>query len=257
MGYSALKYSKSGQVLIVSIIKMLDDDGTTIRLASELADLAKEIMWDDQINAAILTGASDDTFSVLADPKAALSLLSSEWDVVPVKPAEVIAGFEQPVIAAIQGEAIGQGLEVLLACDLRIGDASCSFGFPQIKDGYIPWDGGTQRLSRVVGKAKTMEMLLTGEIIDAQEALRINLINKIVPSGEVMCFVKNMAADIASRGPISLKYTKEAVYKGMDLTLNQGLRLEADLYLHLHTTEDRTEGIRAFLEKRKPEFKGK
>lgn len=257
MVYKALKCSKSGQVLIVSIIKMLDDDGTTIQITSELSDLAKEIMWDDEVNVIILTGASDDTFSVLADPTASFSWLSSEWGAAPVKPADVIAGFEQPVIAGIQGEVIGQGLEVLLACDLRIGDASCSFGFPQINDGYMPWDGGTQRLSRVVGKAKSMEMLLTGEIIDAQEALRINLINKIVPSGEVMSFVKDMAADIASRGPISLKYTKEAVYKGMDLTLNQGLRLEADLYLHLHTTEDRTEGIRAFLEKRTPEFKGK
>jgi enoyl-CoA hydratase len=256
MVYNNLKYKRSGNALIVSIIKMLDNDGTTVQITSELSDLAKEILWDDEIKVIILTGASDDTFSASAEPAASFSWLSDEWGVEPVKPALVVAGIEQPVIAAIQGEVIGQGLEILLACDLRIGDTSCSFGFPQINEGHMPWDGGTQRLSRLVGKAKAMEMLLTGEMIDAKEALRINLINKIAPYGETMSFVENMAADIASRGPISLKYTKEAVNKGMDLTLDQGLRLEADLYLHLHTTGDRTEGIRAFLEKRKPEFKG-
>jgi len=168
MTYKVLKHTKSGQVLTVSIIKILDESGTTNQIASELDDLSKEVMWDDEINVVILTGASDNTFSALADPAASFSWLSNERGKESVKLADVIAGIEQPVIAAIQGEVIGQGLEALLACDLRIGDASCSFGFPQINDGFMPWDGGTQRLSRLVGKAKAMEMLLTGEIIDAQ-----------------------------------------------------------------------------------------
>jgi enoyl-CoA hydratase/carnithine racemase len=257
MVYHAFEHHKSGQTMVINIASLIDDNGTTVRFASELVDLSKEMMWDDDINVIILSGKSNDTFSVAADPVASFSWLDDEWGVEPEKPAEIIAAIEKPVIAAIRGDITGQGLELVLACDLRIGDDSCRFGFPQIKDGFMPWDGGTQRLSRVVGKAKALEMLLTGEMIDAHEAFHYNLLNKIVPSEEMMSCVKNMADDVASRGPISLRYTKEAVYKGMDMTLDQGLRLEADLYLHIHTTEDRTEGIQAFKEKRTPQFKGK
>jgi enoyl-CoA hydratase/carnithine racemase len=108
-----------------------------------------------------------------------------------------------------------------------------------------------------VGKGKALEMILTGEIIDVQEAYRIGLVNTVTPSGQLMTIVIKMAQEMASKGPIALRYTKEAIYKGMDLTLEQGLRLEADLYLLLHTTQDRTKGIRAFREKKTPKFEGK
>jgi enoyl-CoA hydratase/carnithine racemase len=161
------------------------------------------------------------------------------------------------VIAAISGDVIGQGLELALACDLRIASETSHFGLPQIKTGHLPSDGGTQRLSRLVGRGKGLEMILTGEIIDAQEALRIGLVNKVVPKKDLMEVTMKMAQEMASRGPIALRYIKEAIYKGMDMTLEQGLRLEADLYLILHTTKDRTEGIQAFRGKRKPKFEGK
>jgi enoyl-CoA hydratase/carnithine racemase len=121
----------------------------------------------------------------------------------------------------------------------------------------IPSDGGTQRLARLVGRGKTLEMILTGEVIDAQEALRIGLVHRVVPKKDLTEVAMKMAQEMASKGPIALRYTKEAVYKGMDMTLEQGLRLEADLYLLIHTTKDRTEGIQAFREKRKPKFEGK
>jgi enoyl-CoA hydratase/carnithine racemase len=108
-----------------------------------------------------------------------------------------------------------------------------------------------------VGRGKALEMILTGEVIDAQEALRIGLVNKVVPNKDLMEVTMKMAQDMASKGPIALRYTKEAIYKGMDMTLEQGLRLEADLYLLIHTSKDRTEGIQAFQEKRKPKFEGK
>jgi enoyl-CoA hydratase/carnithine racemase len=143
-----------------------------------------------------------------------------------------------------------------LACDVRIASETSKFGLPQIRAGLVPWDGGTQRLSRTVGKAKALEMILTGELIDAREANRIGLVSRIVPADKVTTTVMELAKDMASKSSVSLEYCKEAIVKGMDLTLEQGLRLEADLYFLMHTTHDRKEGIKAFQEKRKPKFKG-
>ena len=170
---------------------------------------------------------------------------------------EQIASIDRPVISAIDGEVTGLGLELALACDIRIATEISHFGLPHVREGLIPWDGGTQRLSRLVGRSKAMEMILTGEIIDAQEAYRIGLVNRVVPPKELMSLVMDMAREIASKGPVALRYAKEAIHKGMDLTLEQGLRLEADLYFLLHTTKDRTEGIRAFQEKSSPRFEGR
>jgi enoyl-CoA hydratase/carnithine racemase len=171
--------------------------------------------------------------------------------------AAIMETFACPVIAAINGAALGQGLELALACDLRICSQNATFAMPQVTYGEMPWDGGTQRLSRLVGRGKALEMVLLGECIDAQEALLIGLVHKMVSSGELMGAVQEMAHKIADQSPISLAYSKEAIHKGMDLTLDQGLRLEADLYCLIHTTRDRTEGIKAFREKRKPQFEGK
>ena len=154
-------------------------------------------------------------------------------------------------------DAVGLGLELALACDIRICTEPCHFGFPHIEKGSIPRDGGTQRLPRLVGKAKAIEMILMGESIDAREACRIGLVNRIVPSEDLTASVMKMALEMASKAPFSLKYAKEAICKGMDLTLEQGLRLEGDLYFLLHTTRDREEGIKAFREKRTPRFEGK
>jgi enoyl-CoA hydratase/carnithine racemase len=128
---------------------------------------------------------------------------------------------------------------------------------PQVADGQMPWDGGTQRLARLVGRGKALELLLLGEAIEAREAQRIGLVHRAVPHAELMTVVMDMAHKMAGKSPTSLAYVKEAIHKGMDLTLEQGLRLEADLYYLIHTAGDRTEGIRAFREKRQPQFKGK
>ena len=170
---------------------------------------------------------------------------------------DALAAMPQPVIAGIDGEAVGIGLEALLACDIRIASGSSRFGLPQIRQGTIPCCGGTQRLARTVDKGSALEMILTGEAIDADTANRIGLVNKVVSTVDLEASVLNMAVKMAGKGPISLQYAKEAVYSGMELTLDQGLGLEADLYFLLHTTEDRTEGVRAFRGKRPAKFMGK
>ncbi|OGN88727.1 MAG: hypothetical protein A2Z74_00205 [Chloroflexi bacterium RBG_13_46_9] len=148
-------------------------------------------------------------------------------------------------------------MEIALACDIRIASTTAHFAFPNVARGIIPMDGGTQRLSRIVGKGKALELILTAETIDAAEAEKIGLVSKAVAPGLLSVEVEALVKVMATKAPIALRYIKEAVNKGADMTLEQGLRLEADLYFLLHTTEDRTEGIKAFQQKRTPEFKGK
>jgi enoyl-CoA hydratase/carnithine racemase len=171
--------------------------------------------------------------------------------------AAAIAAIDRPVIAAINGDAMGEGLELALAADIRISADNALFGIPQIASGHIPADGGTQRLPRIIGRGKALEMLLTADTISAAQALEIGLVSKVVPAAELMAEAQKLAETVAAKGPLALRYLKEAIIKGMDMTLEQGLRLEADLYFLLHTTSDRTEGIKSYLEKRTPKYQGK
>lgn len=244
-------------VMIVNILEPVDNPLKLAQLSDELTELCDGITWDEEIRVVILSGAEEIFFSAGKDSEETAAKADEEQTMSWPSIAGHIAKLDKPVIAALNGNVTGQGLELALACDIRIATETSSFGVPHVKAGFIPWDGGTQRLSRLVRKGKALEMILTGETLDVQEAYRIGLVNKIVPSVELMAVVKEMAQEIASKGPIALKYAKEAIYKGMDLTLEQGLRLEADLYLLLHTTKDRTEGIQAFLKKKTPHFKGR
>ena len=170
--------------------------------------------------------------------------------------AKSVAAIDRPVIAAINGEAVGLGLEIALAADIRIAADKAVFGLPEVAEGQMPADGGTQRLPRIIGRGKALELLLTGDTVNSSQALEIGLVSKVVPAAELEDEARKLAQTIAAKGPIALRYLKEAIIKGMDMTLEQGLRLEADLYF-LHTTSDRTEGIKAFLEKRPPKYEGK
>lgn len=259
MVYHALNCQKKENVMAVSITEPgpVNSLVTLTQLSEELHQLYDEIIGDEEIRVLILTGDGEKSFSMETDSFGPLLWDIEETGMKTWSLAEPIAKLDQPVIAAIHGDAIGQGLELALACDIRIASETSCFALPHIKAGLIPWDGGTQRLSRLVGKGNAVEMILTGKVIDAKEAYRIGLINKIVPPEELMTVVLDMAQGMASKGPIALRYTKETVYKGLDMTLEQGLRLEADLYLLLHTTQDRTEGIKAFREKKTAQFKGK
>jgi enoyl-CoA hydratase/carnithine racemase len=163
----------------------------------------------------------------------------------------------QPIIAAIGGYCFGGGLELALACDIRIASADSRLGLTEVDLAIIPGGGGTQRLPRVVGRGKALEMILTGARIDAAEALRIGLIERVVPAGESLKAAQELAATLAAKAPVALRYAKEAVTKGLELPLTDRVRLENDLATLLRTTEDRVEGAKAFLEKRKPRWQGR
>ena len=163
----------------------------------------------------------------------------------------------QPIIAAIGGFAFGGGLELALACDMRIAAANATLGLTEVNLAIIPGGGGTQRLPRIVGRGKALEMILTGARIPADEALRIGLVERVVPEGQALAAATELARTLAARAPVALRYAKEAVVKGLELPLADGLRLETDLSTLLRTTEDRVEGAKAFLEKRPPRWTGR
>jgi enoyl-CoA hydratase/carnithine racemase len=256
MLHPTLTHQKEEDLVVIRIGLVKTPEEMT-QLSGELRDLCEDITFDPDIRVVVLTGADKNSFSI----EAGISLSDSESGEDPEPEiwslTDPIAKLDLPVIAGITGDTMGQGLELALACDIRIASEAARFALTHIKSGLIPGDGGTQRLSRLVGKGKGIEMILTGEMIDAQEALRIGLVNRIVPSEKLQETAMQMAREMASKGPIAMKYAKEAINKGIDMTLEQGLRLEADLYLLLHTTQDRAEGIQMFQKKGVPQFRGK
>ena len=172
-------------------------------------------------------------------------------------PFGCLADLPQPVVCAINSDATGAGLELALASDVRIAAAGATFSVPEVSMGLLPLAGGTQRLPRLIGRAKALEMILIGEPIGAEEALRIGLVSAVVPRDRLLAEAEAIATRIAERGPLAVRDAKEAISRGREMPLEQALRFETDLTIILQTTEDRTEGVRAFLEKRNAEFKGR
>ena len=213
---------------------------------------------DDEAWVAIITGAGDKAFSAGFDLK---ELIPGE-DKLPSPgggPPLIQRGLYiwKPFIAAINGVAMGGGLELALACDLRIAAETATLSVPEVKWNLIPGWGGTQRLPRMIPMAKAAEMLLTGDRIDANEAYRLGIVNKVVPAAELMDAAEAMANKIAKNGPLAVRAAKEAMIRGTSMTLDEGMQLELDLVESLLNTEDAKEGPKAFAEKRKPEFKGR
>ena len=169
----------------------------------------------------------------------------------------IVSAFPRPVVAAINGAAFGGGLELALACDIRIAGDDAQLGLTEVNLAIIPGGGGTQRLPRLVGRGKALEMILTGARLKADEALAIGLVERVVPAESAKKAAQDLARTIAEKAPIAVRYAKEAVVKGLELPLADGLRLEGDLSALLRTTDDRLEGARAFVEKRKPRWSGR
>ena len=242
----------------------------TAAVAAELRDCCAELSLRDDIAVAIITGAASTNADAGADanPAFAVGRANPPADIrqAPMPQriaaldalavADAVAALPMPVIAKINGNAIAHGLELSLAADLRIAADTARLGCGGLDEYPFPFDGATQRLPRLVGPGRARELLLTGRLLTADEALDIGLVNRVVPAAQLDAAVADLSAAIAAAAPIASRYVKEAIQSGADLTLQQGLRLEADLSILLHSTADRAEGLRAFHEKRPPVFTG-
>ena len=243
-------------IACLDLIYQPEGFGDTYQLLVELSELCEQIAAADRVRVVVLNpGGGRLSFSTNA-----IASTLNRIDQIPMEEhrcaADMLARLPQPVIVGIGAEMSGPGLELALACDLRVAVDGIRFSMSHVMDGEMPSWGGTQRLTRLVGKGPALQLLLTGEAIDAREAERIGLINRMVNPDQLEATTMELAAKLASKGPIALRYLKEAVYQGMDMSLEQGLRLEADLYFLLHTSRDRNEGVRAFQEKRSARFEG-
>lgn len=231
------------------------------QMREEIVQAMTEIRGDPDIRVAILTGAGERAFSAGRDLKEAAQekrpIIESRQQKLERGDTETIASLNKPIIAAINGYALGGGLEMALACDIRVAVEEAKLGLPEVTRGMIPGSGGTQRLSRLIGLGKALELILTGAIIDAHEALRLGLVNKVVPRSDLMSAAEEYARKIAANGPLAVVLAKEAIRKGYEMSLEDGLRLETDLSSLLQTSEDIKEGARAFVEKRPAQFKGR
>ena len=258
--YKTLIYQKKDSIGVLFINRPDKLNAISNELTEELESLLDEIEKDEALRVLVITGAGEKAFVAGADIQELKDRDALAGRKVSRKRQEIFARIENlavPVIAAVNGYALGGGLELALACSVRICSERAQFGAPEVKLGIIPGDGGTQRLPRLVGLGRAMEMILTGDFIDAQEAYRIGLVNKIVPHDALMEKTMELAELMAQRPPLAVRYAKEAVNRSQEGDSVSGYALESYLHALACTTVDKKEGVAAFLEKRKGTFKGK
>ncbi|MDI7247385.1 MAG: enoyl-CoA hydratase-related protein [Bacillota bacterium] len=226
----------------------------------EIGQAFAQLAGDPALRAVILTGAGDRAFVAGADIKEFPGLTREAGVDMSRRGQAVlnrIAAFPRPVIAAVNGLCLGGGCELAMACDIRIASDAAKFGQPEVNLGLIPGYGGTQRLARLVGPAVAKELLFTGRVIDAREALAIGLVNTVVPHARLMDACLDLAGTIASKAPVAVRLAKMAINEGLGAGVEEGLEIEARWFGDACATEDMREGVQAFIEKRKPEFTGK
>ena len=258
--FQLLKFETKGAIAYVTVNRPDKLNALNSGVMAELRQAFTAIKEDAAVRVAILTGAGEKAFVAGAD----IGELAKQ-DPVGAKEythrgqavLDLIENLGKPVIACINGFALGGGCELAMACSFRLASDNAKLGQPEVKLGIMPGYGGTQRLPRLVGKGLANQLLLTGEMINAQEALRIGLVNEVVPLGELIPRAEVIAAKIVANAPLAVQYCLEAVNKGMDVPLAEGLYLEAVLFAVSCSTEDKKEGTTAFLEKRAANFKGK
>jgi len=254
---SYLLLSRESGVAVVQFNRPEVLNALNMKLMAELVDSLEALDKDDEIRCIVLTG-NEKAFAAGADIKemadaSAVEMVKRDqfarWD--------RIRKIKKPIIAAVSGFALGGGCELMMTCDIVIASETAKIGQPEINIGVMPGAGGTQRLTRAVGKVKAMEMVLTGSTVSADEALRWGLVNKVVPVESYLQEAKNLAREIASKPPVAVRLAKEAILKSFDTTVEGGLEFERKSFYLLFASEDQKEGMKAFMEKRKPEWRGK
>ena len=264
MDFQTILFEVRNQIAFVMFNRPDSMNAMNRQMMKELVDACRQVEEDVGIRVAIFTGAGEKAFSAGMDLKE-----RSETSFSPIERRQqklsatiqtqtrAVAAMTKPTIAAIRGYCVGGGLEFALACDMRVAAEDAKLGLAEVKRGLIPGSGGTQRLPRTVGVAKALEICLTGDNVTGGEALRLGLVNIAVPASDVMKAAEDLAARILKGAPMSVLFIKEAIKKGVELSLDEGFRLESDLSALIATTEDSKEGPRAFAEKRAPVWKGK
>jgi len=258
--FKVLLVEKEDGIATVTINRPKVLNALNDQVFSELKQVFEMMEDDDEVKVAVITGAGDKAFVAGAD----IAMMSThtflqarDLTYKGFKAQQTIAHFPKPTIAAVNGFAFGGGCEIAMCCDIRIASEKASFGQAEINLGIIPGGGGTQRLPRLVGMGIAKEMVFTGKPIDAKRAYEIGLVNRVVPHEELMNEVMKMAKTLMSKSTVTLKFAKTAMDLGIETDLETGLQIERELFAECFATEDMREGLSAFLEKRKPNFKGK
>ncbi len=256
MPHEMIVTETDGAVAVIRLNRPESLNALCDQLMSELADALRGFDSDKSIRCIVLTG-SDRAFAAGADIKEMLprrypEVMREDF----IAPWEIVTTVKKPVIAAVAGFALGGGCELAMMCDIILAAETAKFGQPEINLGVIPGAGGTQRLTRAIGKAKAMEMILTGRMMDAHEAERANLVARVVPAADLMAEALKLAEKLAALSPVALAVAKQAVNRAFETTLGEGVRVERSLFLPLFGTADQQEGMAAFAEKRKPRFSG-
>jgi enoyl-CoA hydratase len=260
MQFKNIIYEKKDGVAWIIINRPQVMNALDIESRKEILAALQDADSDKDVRVVVLTGSGDKAFCAGADLRIFREMNAYEArDYVKLakQVARTIETLSKPVLAVVKGYALGGGLELVLACDLVIASEDAKFGQTELNVGLIPGVGGTQRLPRVIGIRRAKEMIYTGQIIDAEEAYRLGLVNKVVPAEKLNETLNELLTQIKSKSPLILKLAKQAVNKAFEADLTSGLDYESELFVYCFTTEDQKEGVKAFLEKRRPEFKGR
>jgi len=257
VNFETILQSKENGVGVITLNRADALNALNTRMVEELIEALDSFEKDEDVRCVVIAG-SEKAFSAGADIKEMVEMTAIDmaktghffplWDKV--------GRYPKPVVGALSGFVLGGGLELAMSCDILIASETTKLGQPEINIGVIPGGGGTQRLTRAVGKYRAMEMILTGKMIGAEEAKTLGLVNRVVPKESFLTEAKRVASEIASKSPLATRFAKQAINKAFETGLRDGLDFERELFYLLFASEDKSEGMKAFQEKRKPEFKG-